>query len=369
MVPIVERMVWNERTRFLITACGIAFLVILMFFLGEVYEGVKAGSVGYIRQTGADLWICQKNSTNLLRSSSFLPVAAGSAIRKIRGVRETSGILRVLCTTRIGGGPVTLFLCGFDPDSPLGSPLSLKEGTPSIRSGEIIIDQAFAAKHGLHAGDSLDIQERRFRIAGICRGTNAVVAQFAFTTIESAQALLGFGGVASFFLVKGDGSVGSRALLDSVKLACPAWSVFSKAEFVENTLTEMKTGVLPILWTVAVMGCVVGVAVMMLMLYGSVFEKREDYALLKALGASHRFLTLLVIRKAVMCGLLGFVLGFLLNRLFNPLLIRLVPELCLEFRWSLAGTLLSASLAIGVLGSWLSIVKVVRFSPAEVFRA
>ena len=88
-----------------------------------------------------------------------------------------------------------------------------------------------------------------------------------------------------------------------------------------------------------------------------------------ALGASHRFLTLLVIRKAVMCGLLGFVLGFLLNRLFNPLLIRLVPELCLEFRWSLAGTLLSASLAIGVLGSWLSIVKVVRFSPAEVFRA
>jgi putative ABC transport system permease protein len=145
--------------------------------------------------------------------------------------------------------------------------------------------------------------------------------------------------------------------------------VFSKTEFVENTLTEMKTGVLPILWTVAVLGCVVGVAVMMLMLYGSVFEKREDYALLKALGASHRFLTFLVIRKALMCSLLGFILGFLLNRLLNPLLTSLVPELCMEFRWSLAGIVLSASLAIGVLGSWLSIIKVIRFSPAEVFRA
>jgi putative ABC transport system permease protein len=108
---------------------------------------------------------------------------------------------------------------------------------------------------------------------------------------------------------------------------------------------------------------------MMLMLYGSVFEKREDYALLKALGAGHRYLTFLVIRKALMCSLLGFILGFLLNRSLDPLLTRLVPELCLEFRWSLAGFVLAASLAIGIAGSWLSIVKVIRFSPAEVFRA
>jgi putative ABC transport system permease protein len=369
MVPIVRRMVWNERARFLITACGIAFLIMLMFFLGEVYEGVKAGSVGYILQSRADLWICSKNSTNLLRSSSFLPASAGSAIRKIRGVLEVSGILRMLCTTRIGGAPVTLFIFGFDPDSPLGSPRTLTEGTAAIGPDEIIVDQAFAAKHGLHTGDSMDIQEHPIRIAGICKGTNAVVAQFAFMSIGSARALLGLGGVASFFLVKGDDHADARALQDSVGAACPAFSVFSRAEFVENTLTEMKTGVLPILWTVAVMGCVVGVAVMMLMLYGSVFEKREDYALLKALGAGHRYLTFLVIRKALMCSLLGFILGFLLNRSLDPLLTRLVPELYLEFRWSLAGFVLAASLAIGIAGSWLSIVKVIRFSPAEVFRA
>jgi len=369
MVPIVRRMVWKERARFWITSCGIACLIMLMFFLGEVYEGVKTGSVGYILQSHADLWICQKNSTNLLRSSSFLPVAAGSAIKKISGVQEVSGILRVLCTTRIGGGPVTLFIFGFDANSSLGSPRSLNEGTAAIGPGEIIVDQAFAAKHGLHAGDSLDIQERRFRIAGTSKGTNAVVAQFAFTTIGSAQALLGLGGVASFLLVKGGNHTDARTLLDSVKAACPSFSVFSREEFVENTLTEMKTGVLPILWTVAVMGCVVGVVVMMLMLYGSVFEKREDYALLKALGASHRFLAFLVIRKALLCSLLGFIIGFLLNRALDPLLTRLVPELCLEFRWSLAGFVLTASLAIGIVGSWLSILKVIRFSPAEVFRA
>jgi putative ABC transport system permease protein len=262
-----------------------------------------------------------------------------------------------------------LFIFGFDPHSSLGSPKSLNEGTAAIGPGEIVVDMAFAAKHELHTGDPLEIQERPFRIAGTGRGTNAVVAQFAFTTIESAQALLGLGGVASFLLVKADDRADARALLDSVRAACPGFSVFTRAEFVENTLTEMKTGVLPILWTVAVMGCVVGVAVMMLMLYGSVFEKREDYALLKALGAGHRFLACLVIRKALMCSVLGFILGFLLNRSLNPLLTHLVPELCLGFRWRLAGFTLAAAIAMGIAGSWLSIVKVIRFSPAEVFRA
>jgi putative ABC transport system permease protein len=369
MVPLVRRMVWNERARFGITTCGIACLTLLVLFLGEVYEGVKTGAVGYIRGSGAEVWICRKNSTNLLRSSSFLPAAVESAVRAVPGVRETGALLRILSFARIRGKSVTLFLFGFDPAEFLGPPRSLAAGTTALSTGEMILDRSFAAKHGLRIGDSLDVQERRFRIAGLSKGTNAVVAQYAFTTIENAQDLLGIPGTASFFLVRGDQTGGGIALAKSIRAACPGLSVFTQTEFVENTLAEMKTGVLPILWVVTVLGCAVGITVMTLLLYGSVLEKREDYALLKALGASHSLLTLLVVRKALTCSAAGFTLGFLTNVLLNPMLVRGVPELCLEFSWRFAAFALFVALAVGVLGSWLSVVKVIRFSPAEVFRA
>jgi putative ABC transport system permease protein len=369
VVPLIRRMVWNERSRFGITACGVSVLVMLMCFLGEIYNGVKSGCTHYIRQSPAEIWVCQKNSTNLLRSSSFLDVSIGETLMNARGVKAETALLRVLTTARIDGKAVTLFLFGFDPNSALGVPQSVVKGTSVIKSGEVILDASFSRKYKMNIGDSILIQERPFRIAGISEGTNAVVAQFAFSTLEDARELLGFPNTLSFCLLSPDGGIKREDLMNDLKRNFPGLAIFSKDEFIRNTLDEMRTGVLPILWTIAVLGCIAGGAVMMLMLYGSVLEKREDYALLKAIGAGPAFLGFLVIRLSLACSLTGFALGFALNMLLNPLLTGMVPELSLSFSWTGFFLVLSASVLIGVLGSWLSIRKILQVGPAEVFRA
>ncbi len=132
MIPIARRMIWREKARFFITAAGLGLTAMLMMFLLGVYEGVKRGSTGYVEANRADIWVCESNSTNLLRSSSFLPIALGEEFKKSEGVQDTAGVLRVLASTKIKGRPVTLFLFGFDPREPLGKPSRINRGSATI---------------------------------------------------------------------------------------------------------------------------------------------------------------------------------------------------------------------------------------------
>jgi putative ABC transport system permease protein len=368
MIPVARRMIWREKARFFITAGGLGLTTMLMLFLLGVYEGVKRGSTGYVRECRADIWACESNSTNLLRSSSFMPASLGTEFQKADGVRSAAGILRILATTKIKGKPVTLFLFGFDPSEPLGKPPRIIKGRAEISPGELIVDRAFAAKFKLIPGDSIEIHGRSFRIAAVGEGMNAVVTQFVFTTLEDAQKLLGFPGVVSFHLLSLNPGATAETVIRDLKKSHPTLSFFTKKEFIRNNLDEMETGVLPIFWTIALLGGIIGAALIALMLYGSVLEKREDYALLKAIGARSRFLLFVILKQSLIGSIAGFMIGLALDAVLSPVLLKLVPGLSVVMTLRAVIVVFAAVLLIAGLGSWAPVRKLSRIFPMEVFR-
>lgn len=367
MVPLARRLLWDEKGRFAITVGGVAFMIVLVLFLFGVYYGVARGSTGYVRSSPADVWVSMKNSTNLLRSSSFMRASALEPLRGIDGVDDVSGLLRLIATAEVSGAPVTLFIFGFDPASPLARP-SVAAGTAQIERGDIVLDRAFAATHDLGVGDTLTVQERTFRVRGLSAGTNAMVAQFSFMTLADAQRLLGFPGVVSFGVLGLRPDARSDSVMAAVAARAPRLAAFAKETFVANTLREMETGILPILWTIALFGAVTGTTVLALLLYSAVQERREDYAVLSAVGAPHRYLQRLVLQQSLLAGLLGFGLGAALYLGGTPGLRRLVPSLELVLPPSALALTFALALAISVLGSWAALRKLRGIYPAEVFR-
>ena len=206
MVPIARRLLLKQKSKFVITISGIGFSVMLMLFITGIHEGVKNGVTGYVANSPAQIWLCQKNSTNLLRSSSFLNESIIGDIRKVEGVKNADRILRIITTAEIHGKPVTLFLFGYKPNSISGAP-NVIEGTSKIENGNIILDRSFALKNRLKLGDTIKIQDSDFRVAGFCTETNAIVAQFSFTTLQDAQSLLGFPNIISFILVSPENNI------------------------------------------------------------------------------------------------------------------------------------------------------------------
>jgi len=358
MVPVARRLLLRNRGGFLVTVAGVAATVSLLLFLFGVHEGVRDGSTRYVRTAGVDVWIAQKGSDNILKSSSFLPASLVERVKRIEGVEAASPLVRVISKADIGGRlSSTLFLFGFDPATRLGAP----KDAPDLQRGEIVLDESFARKYELQLGDTITIQRRAFRVKGLSEGTNALVSQFGFVRFDDGAAILGLEDTASFLVVRAKDA-------RKIREALPDLAVYEAKEFIRSHEEEMENGVLPVFAATAIFGAAVGGFIVALMLYSSALERREDYATLKAIGAGQRYLLRLVVGQSLLVTIAGCIAGALLTAAITPLLLRLVPTLTLRYSPMLL-VVLPAALLIGALAAAAPLRVLRRIYPGEVFRA
>jgi putative ABC transport system permease protein len=367
MVPVARRLLLRNRGGLIVTVAGVAATVSLLLFLFAVHAGVKDGSTRYVRTAGVDLWIAQKGSDNILKSSSFLPASIAKRVAQVAGVEAASPLVRVISKADVRGRmSSTLFLFGFDADTRLGAPTTLVDGTSELKPGEIVLDEAYARKYELRVGDTLDIQQRRFRVAGLSGGTNALVSQFGFVRLEDGAAILGLKDTASFAVARTTGDRAAAA--KSVRDAFPELDAYEADEFTRRHEEEMDSGVLPVFAAAAVFGAAVGGFIVALMLYSSALERREDYATLKAIGAGQAYLVRLVVSQALLVTTAGCLAGGLLTAAITPLLFRIVPAIALRYSPMLL-LVLPAALLLGALAAAAPLRVLRRIYPGEVFRA
>ena len=179
----------DRPLRFILTVVGVALCVILMLFLLSVYQGVAEGSVEYIRVSDADLWVLQRHATNILRSTSLLTSRHGDILKNISGIESISPILFILASVKMPDKSATIYITGFNPESGRGGAPAIIKGSNVINDNEIVLDRSFAAKYKIGIGDKLPIKDDNLTVVGLCTGTNMFVIQYAFVTLQKAQAM------------------------------------------------------------------------------------------------------------------------------------------------------------------------------------
>jgi putative ABC transport system permease protein len=354
--------------RFGVTMGGVGVSVALMLFLAGAYGGVSTEANGYVAQRPVTVWVAQRNSTNLVRSTSFLGGATTDAVRTAAGVADVTPLLRLITTLTIRRKGFTAFVCGIDSANAATRPM-IVEGTGALGHGNIVVDRALARRTGLTVGDTLSIQGRTFRVSGISSGTNVVISQFTFIALDDAQKLLGFPNVVSFLLVQAKPGVTPATLAVTLRDEQPDLNVFTAEQFVANNLEELQTGLLPILATVALFGAIIGASVVTLLLYGAILDRREDYAVVKAIGAGAGYVRLLVLGQSIASVACGYVVGLALYFASAPLIVRIVPVFISALSLEDAARIALATLVMGAVGALVPILRLQRIHPAEAFRA
>jgi putative ABC transport system permease protein len=369
MIPVARRLLFRNRGGLAVTVAGVAATIALLLFLFAVHDGVREGSTRYVSTAGVDIWVSQKNSDNILKSSSFLPADLAARIGDIDDVAVASPLVRVITKADVNGRrSSTLFILAFDPETSLGAPTTLSEGSARLEPGEIVIDRSFLRKYDLAIGSSLDLQGRPFRVVGSSVGTNALVSQFAFTRIDDAEAILGLKNTASFIVVKVNPSAPRPEVAATIRREFPDLAVHEADDFTRFHHEEMQSGVLPVFAAAATFGAVVCIFIVALMLYNSVLERREDYATLKALGASQAWLARVVVTQALVVTALGCLGAALIVAVVTPLLLQAVPALALSYEPPLL-LVVPAALRVGAIAAMVPIGLLKRIYPGEVFRA
>ena len=364
----VLKTLLDNRPRFILTLAGIALCTVLMLLLVAIYNGVLFGSVEYISSSNVDLWVLQNHSNNIMRSNSYLSIKHKNAIKKIEGAEMVAPVFFILVNTHLSESSPTIYLTGYDNKSGMGGPPLIKRGRNISSKKEIVIDQSFARKYHVKIGDRIPLKKDSLIVCGISEGTNMFVIQYAFVDLEEAWDLAGIDDYVSCYQVKLEPGTNKKEVANRIQAKLGNTIVFDQAKFLENNKREVESGILPLLFAVAFISAIVLTAILSLILTINVMEKREEYAIFKALGSPRGFVSVLVIKQSVILATSGLISGALLFVPFTHLVEWLSPEVSVRISLIHIAAVFSCIEILSLISAALPVLRLRTIYPYEVFR-
>lgn len=215
-------------------------------------------------------------------------------------------------------GPPTLGVSW--PEHPELSGLSVREGRPPERDGEVAIDAATAAKYGFRVGDRVQIlfpgPSEEFEVVGIAgfgEADNIAGATLAAFDLRTAQRLLRAEGEFDAIEVAAEEGVSAVELRDRIAQVLPAGVEAETGEAVaEEQSDSLKEGLSffnTALLVFAGISLFVGAFIIFNTFNILVTQRTRELALLRALGASGAQVRWAVLGEALVVGLVASGVG------------------------------------------------------------
>lgn len=333
--------------QFAIAVVGATLVFAMALVMAGLAEGFRSEASRMVASIGADTYVVHAGSGGPFSSPADLPPSALAAVRHTRGVTAADPLVIApsqTVSTRLG--PLYGHLIGVRPHG-MGAP-AVTAGRGLARSGDAVVDRL---TH-LRLGDTFVAGDVRFKVVGRVSGLSYFAGTPSmFVTLGDAQKIL-FGG-------RGDmTSIAVRGMPASV---APGLAVMTRDAVRMDMITPLANGIGSIaivrdfLWCVAIV--IIGAVV-----YLSALERRRDFAVLKAIGSSTRWLYGGMALQATAMALLSGVLALAIQ----PLLSMLIP-MELSVSPQARAVLPAVALIIGIFSSLAGLRQVVRADPALAF--
>lgn len=354
---------------------SVAFCVALINLQGGMLLGLLHTG-GLLAEFGqADVWLGHKNLTHVDMTQP-IPERWIDRIRSVPGVERAEPYIISNEMARLPNGKFTVVaVVGCDSASLLGNAWSMAAGDArAVRGPEaILVDVLDLPRLGnCRAGDYLEINGARARIAGLTRGiVSFTTTPYVFTSLRLARAKYTRlrPDTCSYFLVKVRPGTDIAGLCQSLQARVPMLDVLDRQSYTLRTILYwlLRTGIGLNFGLSAGLGLLIGLAVVAQTLHGSVTERLREFGTLKALGASDRSLARFLVVQALTGAVLGSVLGLALAVVLASALHSPRTPVSLTG----AGALLSVALVVPVclLASWLPYWRMRKIDPSSVLRS
>lgn len=374
MVSIARKNLFHDKIRFIITLIGVTFSVVLIFAQVGVYLGFMRNASNIIDHLPADIWVTSKDSPNFDWSQPF-PEGNLNKAKGIRGIEWAEKMVFAWAMMKLpNGGTEQVEMIGFNPNSGIGAPWSMKEGSvKDVKGGKhIIVDESVYKKLGeIRMGDSREIMNKKVKVVGISKGIKSLTtAPYVFTSYDTAKELASYIGEnhTSFILIKVAGGSDKKDVVRMLKERLPGVSVYTKEEFSYRTryYWTVSTGMGMGFLITAFLGFIIGMVIVGQTIYTSTVEHIREFGTLKAIGAKNSFIYRIILEQAVVNAVIGYITGFiamkfLLKGYQKTGIDMVIPEYLMVSVFFL-------TVLMCVSASVISIRKVTKIDPVMVFR-
>ena len=323
----------------------------------------------------ADIWVVD-SKTKDVNQLGKLDVRTLRAVQGIPGVKQAFPILITGAAANFKNGESGgITLIGVDIEK-LNSVLDSSKiiaGKPTdLQADGAISGEYYERKNlgdNIDLGTELEINGKRAYFKMQTKGFRGFGASFCVTTIDKARYFSNqSSSTISAVLIKLDPDQNAdsiSALINKTIFGIKAWP---SEKLASSTLKKIlgSSGIALSTGTLIIFALIAGFFIVGLTMYTSALDRLKDYGTLKAIGASNKFISRLILTQASIFAIVGFAVAYLLLLGFQ----KGVANSGLIFSFSplllLAIFTVIAFISIG--GASFSLRKIKGIEPASVFR-
>lgn len=377
MLALALRIIGHQPLRYAVALMGISVAAGLAFIQLGLYMGFKENASIVVDHTDGDIWVCAQFQENFDFPKILNPRVIDT-VRSTRGVKSVHPMLIVFSKWKLqSGAEKTVQIVGYDVNGEggIGRPWKLLRGYPDDldEPGAVSVDTtAWKKLDNADMGATTEIGMVKAQVVAISDGIRSFQGNpMLFTDLNNARS---FGHLSSnavhYIIVKLENNTNRAEVLQNLRQIGEKeyFEAYTREDFGKKAQDYWlnSTGAGPALGMAALMGLVVGVVVAGQVLYTSTLEHLKEYGTLKAMGASNTQVASAIVSQAIVGALPAHVIAGGLLMIAQRFIGGKGIHLSIDFEkycWLGFFTVL-----VCVAASMLSVWRVMRVEPAEVFR-
>ncbi|MBK7952614.1 MAG: ABC transporter permease [Candidatus Accumulibacter sp.] len=351
MISLAGRDILHSWSKFVLTGLGLGLLIGVTFTMAGVYRGMVDDAKVLLNNSGADLWVVQKDTLGPYAESSSIHDDVYRSILGMPGVAQAANVTYLAMQVRRGSTDVRAMVVGFEPGQP-GEPGYLVAGRRVTRSHyEAVAD----VKSGFALGDRISIRRHDYRVVGLTRRmVSSGGDPMVFIPLKDAQE--------AQFLKDNDAIVNERirtaanpalnrpgvpGLLDAINASQTSnhnvnavlvrvaegrsaemvgrdihrWKhlqVFDREQMEEILVAKLIATSAKQIGMFLVILTIVSAAIVAFIIYTMTLGKIREIAVLKLIGTHNRTIAGMILQQALGLGLIGFAVGKITATVWGP---------------------------------------------------
>jgi putative ABC transport system permease protein len=369
------RALLADRARLITSLLGITFSVVLVNLQAGLLLGLIRKASLLVDYGQADIWVGHRFMSNV-DMGTFIPERWIHRIRSIEGVERAEPYVVMFGQMTMPDGHFeNVVVVGSEPSSLLGNAWVTSHGDPqAIRHPDgVLVDVCDLERLGeVAVNDFREINGHRAKVVGMTRGIVGFTTNpYVFTTLDRARRKYATGvppGFCSYFLVKAKPGVSHEELCQRIRERVPQLDAHDRHNYSLMCMKYwlLRTGIGISFGLAALLGLLVGLAVVAQTLYSAVSERTREFATLKAMGASDMgvgyFLVVQAMGNAIIGSWFGLIASLFLGRFIDT------PRAPVDLTWAVAVVSVIVVTIVCLCAAWLPYWRIRCIDPAGVLR-
>jgi len=351
MISLAGRDILHAWSKFVLTGLGLGLLIGVTFTMAGVYRGMVDDAKVLLSNSGADMWVVQKDTQGPYAESSSIHDDVYRSILGMPGVAQAANVTYFTMQVRKGNADVRAMVVGFEPGQP-GEPGYLVAGRRITRGHyEAVAD----VKTGFALGDHIRIRRHNYTVVGLSRrmvssggdpmvfiplkdaqeaqflkDNDAIVNDRARTAANPALNRPGVPGLLNAIEASQSSNHNVNAVLVRVTEGRSAEAVaqdirrwkhlqaFTQDQMKEILIAKLIATSAKQIGMFLVILTIVSAAIVAFIIYTMTLGKIREIAVLKLIGTRNRTIASMILQQALGLGLIGFAVGKIAATVWAP---------------------------------------------------